>query len=167
MEAIVSLLKNMDLKKLLPDLASFIGTIKFWLLLLILAGPILLLIFGLLYFFKPPKEANHGWGFRTYFTMGSVEVWLFAQKLAGFCWMILGGALTVAMLITGLILNGGSAYTMAVGAIWCISIELALVVISWVGINVVVLRFYDKDGNQRTTVKKPTLSLRKKKKPEA
>lgn len=156
MEAIVSLLQNMDLTKVLPELGAFIGTLKFWLLVLILAGPLLLLALGLLYYFKPPKEANHALGFRTYFTMGSVEVWQFAQKIAGLCWLALGGALTVIMLIVGLILNGKTAYTMAVGAIWCIGIELALVIVGWIGIHVVILKFFDKEGNRRpnVTVKK-------------
>lgn len=157
MEAIVSLLKNMDLAKLLPELDAFIGTLKFWLLVMILAGPLLLLIFGLLYYYKPPKEANHALGFRTYFTMGSIEVWQFAQKIAGICWMFLGGGLTVVMLVVGLILNANTAYVMAVGAIWCVSIELVLVIVSWVGIHLVVMKFFDKDGNRR-----PNVSFKKK-----
>ena len=167
MEAIVSFLKNMDLNKLLPDLGSFVGSLKFWLLIMILIGPILLLTFGLLYYFKPVKEANHGWGFRSYFTMGTVEVWQFAQKFAGFCWMCLGGLLTVVMLITGLILKGRPADTMAVGAILCLAIELGLVIISWVGIHVVVLHFFDEKGNRRGNKRPPDMTFQKTKKPKA
>ena len=152
MEAIVSLLKNFDLNALLPELSSFIGGLKLWLFLLLLVGPVLLLVLGAAYYFKPPKEANYAWGFRTYFTMGSVEVWQFTQRLAGMIWLILGGALTVIMLIVGLILNGQDAGTLATGAIWCVGIELALVVSSWIAINVIVLKFFDKDGNRRPNV---------------
>ena len=40
----------------------------------------------------------------------------------------------------------------SVGAIWCIGIELVLVIASWIGIHFIVLKFFDKDGNRRPNV---------------
>ena len=48
-----------------------------------------------------------------------------------------------------LLLNGGQAATLAM---WAVGIELLLVIASWVFINIMVLRNYDKDGNPKNAV---------------
>ena len=149
MKALFSLLKDFDFAAMLPDLDTFVGRVELMVRLLVLAGPVLLLVLGAMYYFKPPKEANYAWGFRTYFGMGSVEVWRFTQKIAGLCWIALGGVLTVIMLIVGLFYGGMNAMEIVTSAVWCVGIELVLVIASWVGINMVVLKFFDKDGNRR------------------
>ena len=84
--------------------------------------------------------------------MGSVEAWRYTQRIAGLCWIAVGGGMTLLCVIAGvfmLMFNGGQAATLAM---WAVGIELLLVVASWVFVNVMVLRKYDKDGNPRNTV---------------
>ena len=61
-----------DLGALLPSVGSVAGLIEFLLVLAMLAGPLLQLGFGLLYWFKPPQEANYGLGYRCWWGMASL-----------------------------------------------------------------------------------------------
>lgn len=157
MDIVVSLLKGFDVENLMPPLGSFLSGIKFWMILLMLVGPLLMLALGAMYYYKPPKEANFSWGFRTYFTMGSVEVWQFTQRLAGRMWMVLGGIMSGATLVLGVLLSFISAQAVTIGAVWIVLAELVLVVGSWIAINSVVLKYFDKNGNRRPGVKIPKL----------
>ena len=49
-----------------------------------------MIIMGLLYFFAAPKEANHHFGYRCYFGMGSELAWRFTQRLSGIVLGVLG-----------------------------------------------------------------------------
>ena len=81
-EDIKILMDNFDPASLLPDLSSMTGIVATVTRLAVLAGPIVLLIMGLLYFFAAPKEANYRFGYRCYFGMGSEVAWRFTQRLA-------------------------------------------------------------------------------------
>ena len=149
MDDILSLLQDFDIANFLPEPDKFLGSLEGWVRLLVLAGPLVLLGLGIWYYFAPPKEANHSAGFRTYWGMGSVEAWRFAQKLAGMGYMVLGGALTIIMLIVSLFFKAESALAMINTALVCVVIELILTLILWLGINALVYRAYDKDGRRR------------------
>ena len=153
MKGIAAFLKSFDVADLLPSMGAFSAGLTVWMIIFVLIGPLLMLALGAMYYYKPPKEANYSWGFRTYFTMGSVEVWRYTQRLAGKVWMLLGGAMAVLALVVSVILCFIGTQAVAVGAVVTVSIELVLVVASWVGINMVVLKFYDKDGNRRHAAK--------------
>ena len=98
-EDIKVLMDNFDPASLLPDLSSFPGIVATLTRLAVMAGPIVLLVMGILYFFVSPKEANYHFGYRCYFGMGSEVAWRFTQRLAGIVWAALGLVLTVAMLL--------------------------------------------------------------------
>ena len=149
MDDILSLLQDFDVANFLPAPDKFLNSLEGWVRLLILAGPLVMLALGAWYYFAPPKEANHAAGFRTYYSMGSVKAWLFAQKLAGMAYMALGGALTVLMLIVSLFFNGEKAMAMITAALICVILEVILVAIVWVVLNILVMKAYDKDGNPR------------------
>lgn len=149
MDEILSLLQDFDIANFLPQPDKFLGSLEGWVRLLILAGPLVLLGLGLWYYFAPPKEANHSVGFRTYWGMGSVEAWRFAQKLAGLGYMVLGGALTIIMLIVSLFFKAENALAMINTALVCVIIEFVLVLALWSGISVLVYRAFDKDGKRR------------------
>ena len=148
MDKILSLFQ-LDIAELLPEMSSFLSDLEGTVRLLVLVCPLVMLILGLWYYFLPPKEANHRAGFRTYFTMGSVETWLFAQRLAGLGYMIVGGALTLIIGIISLFFNAESGVSMITTALICVIVELVLVLVVWIGVQVLVLRVYDKDGKRR------------------
>ena len=149
MDAIRSLLDLFDIANYLPNLTLFAGTAKLILWILMLVGPALMTLLGLTYYLKPPAEANFSWGFRTYFGMGSVEAWRYTQKVAGLCWIVVGGAMAAVILGMGLFMLALNAGQAAVMAMWAVGIELVLIIASWVFINILVLRKYDRHGNPR------------------
>ena len=149
MKDILSLLQDFDVANFLPEPDKFLKNLEGFMRLLVLAGPLVMLVLGLWYYFMPPKEANHSVGFRTYWGMGSVQAWRFAQKLAGMGYTALGGALTIIMAVVSIFFNGEKALAMINTALVCVIIELVLVLILWIGINVLVYRAFDKDGNLR------------------
>ena len=53
---------ELNLGALLPDLGTVMGWIELAFRVAVMAGPILLLGFGLVYLLSPPKEANYGFG---------------------------------------------------------------------------------------------------------
>ena len=141
-------LKDFDFAVLLPELDTFIGQLRFYLGLFLTLGPLLMAVFGLLYYFKPTESPKSRWGFRSYWTSGSSKSWQFTQRIAGMVWMILGGALFVIGLILSLCFGGMDVVTMSTVTLVTACIELGLVIASYVLINRHVLKYFDKDGNQ-------------------
>ena len=102
-EGIPNLDDSFKLAELFPKLDKFWDTVSMLTRIFVMVGPLVLLGLGLLYFFAPPKEANHKLGFRTPWGMGSVEAWRFTQRVAG---SIFGIAGFVMMLVMAKICNG-------------------------------------------------------------
>lgn len=156
-----------DVVKFLPKLDSVIGLIELAAKLAVLAGPVLILVLGLIYYFSPPKEANHKFGYRFYWGMGSVEAWQFTQRLAGVVWSGLGAVLTLIMLLISIGFRGLDGLEMAGAALSCVLWELALIGVACIAINVIVGLRFDKEGNVRenTPIRVPEnfLQLPKKK----
>ena len=167
MDKLAQMVKDFDLGNFIPELDSVIGWVEFAAQVAVMLGPLLLLIFGAVYFFIPPKEANHHLGYRFYWGMGSVEAWQFTQRLAGAVWSVLGLVLTLIMLLVSVGFRGLDGLEMANAALTCVIWDLALIGIACIGINVVVAMRFDKEGNvrQNTRIRVPDnfLQLPKKK----
>ena len=149
LEALKALLNDFDLAAFLPDLSDVMGWVEMLLRIAVMAGPLLLLGFGLLYLISPPKEANYSLGFRCWWGMSSLEAWQFTQHLAGIVWSGLGVVLTIVMVI---ICNGFrrmESMDMVWCAVKCLGWELALTAIACIAINIVVIVRFDKDGFRR------------------
>lgn len=149
MDDVLSFLQDFDVANFLPEPKEFVSDLAWWIRILVLLGPLILVALGALYYFAPPKEANHSFGFRTYWGMGSVQAWLFAQKVAGLGYMIVGGAMTLLMGIVSIFFRGDSAMAAINIAMVCVIIELVVTVLLWVALNLLILRAFDKEGNRR------------------
>lgn len=140
---------ELDLGALLPAMDSVLGWIELALRVAVMAGPLLLLGFGLLYLLAPPKEANYGLGYRCWWGMASLESWQYTQRIAGMIWSGLGAVLTILM---ALLCSGfrdmqpmDMAWQAGIYLLW----ELVLLVASCIAINVLVIIRFDKDGYRR------------------
>ena len=154
MDAIRSLLNLFDIANYLPDLTLFSTVAKLVLWALMLVGPVLMLLLGLMYFMKPPAEANFSWGFRTYFGMGSVEAWRFTQKIAGATWTVLGLALLAISILISNQFPGMEPMAMLDKAVTCILWQIGLIFVFIVLINLVVTVRYDRNGDLRSEKRK-------------
>ena len=143
---------ELNLGALLPDLGTVLGWIELAFRMAVMAGPILLLGFGLVYLLSPPKEANYGVGYRFWWGMASLEAWTYTQRIAGLVWSALGAALTVIMSIVCAFFRGMDPMDMAWTAGICMIIELVLVAAACITINLIVMKKYDKDGFLREEI---------------
>ena len=149
LEDIKVLMDNFDPASLLPDLTSVVGVVETLVRIAVMAGPLVLLVMGLLYFLVSPKEANYHFGYRCFYGMGSVEAWRFSQKLAGIVWAALGLVLSVVMLL----LTGGFSSMPIMDVISfglkCLLWEAGLALLSVLAINLVTAIRFDRRGDRR------------------
>ena len=149
MNSITAFFDEIDLTKLVPQMDTLLEKLQVIAGVALMIGPILMLAFGLWFFFLPPKEANHSAGFRTWFGMGSVEAWRFTQRLAGIVWGIMGLVLTVAMGIICMSFNAEDVMEMATKTFMCLMWQAGLALISYFGISFIVFLRYDAKGYRR------------------
>lgn len=147
MSAILDLLKEFDIAKLMPPMDSFISQLAGWLRLCLLIGPVILAALGAWYYYAPPGEANYSLGYRTKWSMSSVTVWKYAQKLAGKYYMLLGGGLFILMLLISLFFGLFGPIGMAVTALLCIVAEVVLVVLLHVWLDKLLRQKFDQNGD--------------------
>ena len=144
-----TLMDEFEPASLLPELDTVVGKMELVMRIAVLVGPIVLLILGLAYLFLSPKEANHYFGYRCYFGMGSVDAWRFTQRLAGIVWGVLGLGLTIVMLLISSGFHGMEVMPMVEQAVKCVLWQAGLVLVSWLAINAIVTLRYDAKGNLR------------------
>ena len=149
-----ALLEDMDLSKILPQSDAMVASVQKVLQLAIMIGPLVLLGFGLLYLFAPPKEANYALGYRFWWGMASLEAWTFTQKVAGIGWSSLGLILTVVMSIIGSSFKKKALIDAVLIAGKCLLWELGLILIACLVIDVIVVACFDRDGFRRSYFEK-------------
>lgn len=154
MEIIEKFLGDFDPAALLPDLDSMLGRVEFLLRIAVMAGPLVLLVLGLLYFLLPAKEANHNFGYRFFWGMNSVEAWRFTQKVAGIAWAALGLVLTIVMFFICASFDGKETMDMVWLAARCILWELGLLAVCCVVVDIIVVVMFNSKGIRRRFKKK-------------
>ena len=162
-EDIKQLMDGFDPAALLPDLTTVAGKMELICRIAVLLGPILLLTLGLIYFFLAPKEANHRFGFRCYYGMGSVEAWCFTQKLAGLIWSGLGLILSIVMLLSTMGFRKLTIVDQVWGSVKCLCWEAGLILAAVLFIHIMAGLTFDKDGIRRPNAPKINLDFKFKK----
>ena len=140
---------DLDFAALMPELPVFMGIVRTLLVLGVLAGPVILLVMGALYLFKPAPEANYRYGFRTYFGMGSIEAWRFSQKIAGLTFGALGAVLLIIMLIVVLCFGGKDLMQVARASMISLFWQVGLILLARLVPAILSGVFFDKNGNRR------------------
>ena len=145
----ITKLFDFDFTALVPEMGTLLAMLKTLIALAVLAGPVAMVALGAMYLWKPAKEANYRYGYRTYFGMGGVEAWRFSQKIAGLVFLGLGGLLAIAMLITLIVSAGADMFGLAKTAAICLGIELVLTLAARLALFLVTYNFFDKNGDRR------------------
>ena len=133
----------------LPDPGALVEKVLPIVKIFVVAGPVIMLILGLLYLFAAPKEANHHFGYRCYFGMGSEQAWRFTQRIAGVTWTALGAILTVAMLIVTARFPGQDILEMLSTAAICVVVEAAVLLVANIIIRIIIAAIFDRHGDRR------------------
>lgn len=148
-EALKSLLSDFDLTKFVPQLESVLGWVEMLVRIAVMAGPVLMLGFGLLYLLLPPKEANYRLGYRFWWSMASLDAWQFTHHVAGMVFTTLGLVLTIVMSLICNGYRGMAADVMVWSALKCIGWELGLTAVACLLIDGLVIVFFDRRGFRR------------------
>ena len=150
-DSIKEMMDAFDPAALLPEMETIFETLVPICRTAVLIGPVILLALGFAYLLLSPKEANHYFGYRCYFGMGSIHAWRFSQRLAG---IVLGG---LGLILTGVMIaiTGSFAQMEAMDMVWkavkCLAWEAGLVLAATVFINFTVMICYDSRGVFRSS----------------
>ena len=148
LDSIKSLLDMENLPQL-PDPSALMAHLETVVRVLVAAGPVVMIILGLLYIFAAPGEANHHFGYRCYFGMGSEQAWRFTQRFAGIVWTVLGIAMSVAVTVVVRQFARQDTLEMLTAAAKCVLWEALVLVVATILIRTVVAIRYDRHGERR------------------
>lgn len=165
LEKLISIFEGFDVENigsLLPSAESLMEGLSGWVALLVLAGPLLMLGFGIYFWFFAPKEANHTMGYRFFYAMSRVEVWQHTQRLAGLAYTVLGGILFFIIGLISLSFGSLAVPDMVWRAMKCLIWEAVLAVIVTLAVDILIVVLYDYKGEPR----KGSSKLVKQKKPQ-
>ena len=140
---------DMDFAALVPEMGAMLGFVRAILALFLLAGPLSMVVLGVMYLFMAPPEANYKFGFRTYFGMGSVEAWRFSQKIAGIAFGCLGLILLVIAIIVDFSFIGKDTYQIASTAMTTLLWQAGLALAARLTVGILAAVFFTADGSRR------------------
>ena len=149
LEKVTGIFAGLESGPVSPDTGALIEKSTAIAKVLVIAGPVIMLILGLLYLFAAPREATHHFGYRCYFGMGSEQAWRFTQRIAGMTWIALGSILTVAMLIVTARFPGQDVLEMLTTAGTCVVVEALVLLIATIVIRITVAAVFDRHGERR------------------
>ena len=149
LEKVTALFAGLENGPAAPDTGALIETSTTIAKVLVIAGPVIMLILGLLYYFAAPKEANHHFGYRCYFGMGSEQAWRFTQRMAGITWIALGSIMTLVMLIVTARFPGQDVLEMLTTAGTCVVVEALVLLLATLVIRITVATVFDRHGERR------------------
>ena len=142
-------LAEQDFAELMPDIGPIVEKGRMAVEYCVLVGPILLLLAGLIYMLIPPKEANHRFGFRTFFGMGSVKAWRFTQFVAGAAYCVLG----LGLLIYALVIRKGfmelDTFQLAEKVVRCLIWQGGLIIAVRIVLHLVITVLFNHRGDRR------------------
>ena len=146
LEALKSIFEGFDLAAFLPELDSIVGWAEMLMRIFVMAGPLLLLGYGIMYLVSPPKEANYSLGYRFFWSMSSLHAWTFTHRLVGVVWTVLGLALTVVMAVYCNAFRRMEIMDAMNTAIGCIVWQLGLILAACLVCNIIIVICFDRHG---------------------
>ena len=149
MDAIKEFFSGLESGPVLPDPGAMTDKLESIARLLVVAGPVVMIVLGLLYLFAAPREANHHFGYRCYYGMGSEQAWQFTQRIAGITWTALGAVMTVAMLIVTGGFGGKDVLEMLTTAAVCVVTEALVLLVTTIILRIVIAARYNRHGERR------------------
>ena len=153
-QSIKDMMDAFDPAALLPEISEIFGSLATVCRFAVMIGPVVLLVLGLAYLFLSPKEANHYFGYRCYYGMGSVQAWRFTQRLAGIVLGGLGLILTILMHIISSEFALMDVTDMVWKAVDCLVIQAGLALLANISVSLTAFIRFDHRGEYRKARKK-------------
>ena len=152
--SIKEIMDGFDPASLLPQMSEVFGSIVSLCRIAVMAGPLVLLVLGLAYLLFSPKEANHYFGYRCYFGMGSVQAWRFTQRLAGAVLGGLGLVLTIVMYLSSTGFAGMDVTEMVWKCVDLLTVQAVLALIANLSVSLTAMIRFNRRGEYRKATKK-------------
>ena len=152
-DSIKALMDGFDPASLLPELEGIFTTLPGICRLCVMAGPLVLLVLGLLYLFFAPREANWYFGYRCYYGMGSVYAWRFTQRFAGVLLTVTGIAMSIIMFVLSAGFGSMEVSDMVWKALELLVWEAGIALAANLTINIAAAIRFDRKGRYRRTLK--------------
>ena len=86
----------------------------FFMLLMVLLVPVTMMVFGCVFYYKPPKKINSIYGYRTKRSMKNSQTWEVAHKHCGWLWMRFGSVIAPVSLTCMYVLRGKDIDTIGI-----------------------------------------------------
>ena len=86
----------------------------FFMLVMVLLTPLTMMLFGCLFYYKPPKNINGVYGYRTKMSRKNQQTWDFAHEYCGWLWMRLGSVIAPVSLTCMYLLRGKDIDTIGI-----------------------------------------------------
>ena len=123
--------------------------IGFWIFMLImnLLIPVMMVIVGILFIKRPPREINIISGYRTFKSMKNKETWVFAHNYCGNLWRFIGLIMLPISVMAMFLVFGESASIIGIfGGVLCL-IQCVFMIIPIIFTEKALNKKFDKQGN--------------------
>ena len=123
----------------------------FWIYMFVMAllMPVTLLLFGLYFRNKAPKNINIVFGYRTSRSMKNMDTWRFAHRFCGLIWIV-GGCISLpAAIIPMLLVMGESVETIGYMGAACFVLPFIFIVVSIIFTENALKKKFDSFGHPK------------------
>ena len=123
----------------------------FWIFMLIsnLLIPVLMILFGMIFVKKPPKQVNWWYGYRTSMSSKNMETWKFAHHYFGKIWYKEGWILLILTIIAMLFVFGKDTDTVGFYSSGVVIFECVFMMIPIIFTEIALHKRFDKDGKRK------------------
>ena len=111
--------------------------------------PLTMVAVGIVFLRRPPKKANHTFGYRTALSMKNQQTWDAAHKLCGGRWLQMGLPLLGVTLIIMLCLFDEGPESMANALMILVAVQLCLMMTTIPAVEKQLHRLFDENGSPR------------------
>lgn len=126
----------------------------FWIFMfiIVLVIPIAMIGIGLLFIYKPPKQINSLYGYRTSMSKKNQETWDFAHQYCGKLWWILGKQLLIFSIMPMIFVYGYEDNIVDTVGGFVIAFQSILMCCSIIPVERALRKNFDKDGHRKETI---------------
>lgn len=126
-------------------------SIGFWIFMFICAMliPVTMIIFGVKFLRKAPKNINYTYGYRTTRSMKNRDTWEFAHKQIGSLWKRIGIALLPCSAVVMLFFIGMDIESIGLNSVYIIFIQLVFMVFPIFIVEKRLKNSFDKYGQRK------------------
>lgn len=128
----------------------------FWFFMLAMVAilPLAMIVIGIIFYNRPPKNINFIFGYRTDLSMKNQKTWAFAHHLLGKIWMIMGSILLPIMCVPMFFVMRASESTIGILGAVLASISIFPLVISIFPVEKALEKNFDENGKEISKLNK-------------